>query len=152
MNLGDVWYLLLFILKWVFLGVIYLVLLRVVWTVRREMGLRVAARDEASPVAPAYLKIVRAGSDRGLEPGTLLPLQSRTSLGTDPRNDLVLRERYVSGRHARLRWDGVEWWVQDLDSKNGTFVDDRPTPPHQEQAVAPGARLRLGDTVLQLTE
>jgi hypothetical protein len=152
MNLGDLWYLLLFILKWILLGLVYFALFRVVRAVRREMGLRLAARDEETLVAPAYLKIVRAGSDRGLEPGALIPLYSRATLGAEPLNDVVLRDRHVSGRHARLRWDGVAWWIEDLGSKNGTFVNDRPAPHHYEQPVPVGANLRLGDTVLQLIE
>jgi hypothetical protein len=152
MNLGDLWYLLLFVMKWVFLGVVYFALFRVVRAVRREIGLRMAARDEVSTVAPAYLKIVRAGSDRSLEPGALIPLQSRTSLGTEPLNDVVLRDRHVSARHARLRWDGVGWWIEDLGSRNGTFVDDQPAPRNNERPVPVGANLRLGDTVLQLIE
>jgi hypothetical protein len=152
LNLGDLWYLLLFILKWIFLGLVYFALFRVVRAVRREMGLRLAARDEVNAVAPAHLKIVRAGSDRRLEPGALIPLQSRASLGAEPLNDVVLRDRHVSGQHARLRWDGVAWWIEDLGSRNGTFVDGQPAPRNHEQPVPVGANLRLGDTVLQLIE
>jgi pSer/pThr/pTyr-binding forkhead associated (FHA) protein len=41
--------------------------------------------------------------------------------------------------------------VTDLDSKNRTYVNDAPIPPHQERRLAPGDTVRMGNTVLRLT-
>jgi pSer/pThr/pTyr-binding forkhead associated (FHA) protein len=41
--------------------------------------------------------------------------------------------------------------VTDLDSKNRTFVNEQPIPPHQERALNPGDTVRMGNTVLRLT-
>jgi len=49
----------------------------------------------------------------------------------------------VSRRHAQLTTDGQRWWVEDLDSANGTFVaaasDPLPTEP-----IASGQRREIG--------
>jgi len=54
----------------------------------------------------------------------------------------------VSRRHAQLSTDGSRWWVEDLQSANGTFVggDGGPLP---SRALAPGMRHELheGDRV-----
>lgn len=63
---------------------------------------------------------------------------------------LGIGDRYMSSRHARLRTDGGSVWVADLDSKNRTFVNDEPIPPHQERKLAAGDTVRLGTTVLRL--
>jgi DNA-binding NtrC family response regulator len=62
---------------------------------------------------------------------------------------LVLDERRVSSRHARLRWrpSRGELDITDLDSKNGTFVDGRLV---RHAALVSGAVVRLGDTVIAL--
>ena len=39
-------------------------------------------------------------------------------------------------------------WVEDLGSRNGTFVDG--TPVHEAVAVGKGARLQVGETVLEV--
>lgn len=59
-------------------------------------------------------------------------------------------DRYMSSRHARLRVDGERLWVTDLDSKNRTYVNDEPIPPHQALPVAVGDTIRMGTTTLRV--
>lgn len=59
-------------------------------------------------------------------------------------------DRYMSGRHARFRASGGRVTVTDLDSKNRTFVNEQPIPPHQERPLNPGDTVRMGNTVLRL--
>lgn len=59
-------------------------------------------------------------------------------------------DRYMSGRHARFAARGGRVTVTDLDSKNRTFVNEQPLPPHQERALNPGDTVRMGNTVLRL--
>lgn len=60
-----------------------------------------------------------------------------------------LGDRYMSGRHARFRLAGTRLAVADLDSKNRTFVNDQPLPPHQDRDLHPGDTVRMGNTVLR---
>lgn len=144
------WNTLLFVSKWIFIGLIYLALFVVLIAVRREMALRI--RPEQAPAAPepGHLQVLAAGSDTHLRRGEILALKAETRLGADPDNDVVLQDRYVSGRHARLRWDGSAWSIEDLGSRNGTFVDRRRCEAHMPQAVAEGATIQIGDTTFKL--
>lgn len=67
-------------------------------------------------------------------------------LGRAPASELVLADESVSWHHAQVWVEGPRVWVQDLASRNGTFVNDArvrgPTP------VAPGDRIRLGEQVV----
>ena len=47
-------------------------------------------------------------------------------VGRDPSCGLVLEDPRVSKRHARLEWNGKGWSLEDLGSKNGTWVDGAP--------------------------
>jgi hypothetical protein len=60
-------------------------------------------------------------------------------------------DRYMSGRHARLRSTHGRVTITDLDSKNRTFVNEQPIPPHEERALNVGDTVRMGNTVLRLT-
>jgi hypothetical protein len=57
----------------------------------------------------------------------------------------------VSRRHAQLTTDGQRWWVEDLQSSNGTFVGPagapiptNPVVPGQRVEFAPGDRIYVG--------
>jgi hypothetical protein len=146
------WQLFFFASHWVFVGLIYLLLFIVVLAVRREMGQRLAGSVPAPAASPGRLRVVHSGSDDRVRPGVLLPLPKQATLGADRKNDLVFTDQYLSSHHARLRWDGAGWWVEDLESKNGTSVDGRPCPPHRPQPLPFGARLEIGGMAFELVE
>jgi hypothetical protein len=61
-------------------------------------------------------------------PRFLVLLEGETvEIGRGDRCGLVLEDRRVSKRHARLVWTGEGWRVEDLGSKNGTTVNGEPT-------------------------
>lgn len=47
------------------------------------------------------------------------------ALGRKPDNDIVLDNPAVSGHHCRMYESGGTWFVEDLNSTNGTFVNGR---------------------------
>ena len=44
-------------------------------------------------------------------------------VGRDKSCDLVLDEKTVSAEHVRLSYHHGSWWVEDLHSRNGTFLN-----------------------------
>ena len=51
-------------------------------------------------------------------------------IGRDPTCDLVIDNLGVSRRHARIYQADGEWFVEDLGSQNGIFVDETPVTMH----------------------
>ena len=62
-------------------------------------------------------------------------------LGRSPDNDVILRDPATSGHHARLERRGDDFWVVDLGSTNGTFVNGESV---QEKQLSHGDRLTVG--------
>ncbi len=58
----------------------------------------------------------------------------------------------VSRHHARLTRHVTGWFLEDLGSTNGTFVNDVCLPPGQPTRIYHGDRLRLGQLVLLFYE
>jgi hypothetical protein len=82
-----------------------------------------------------------------------IPLQGEVVVGRKAEAGVfALGDRYMSGRHARFAVRGGQVTVTDLDSKNRTFVNDTPLPPHQEHPLNPGDTIRMGNTVLRLAQ
>ncbi len=70
-----------------------------------------------------------------------------TVLGRSPECHLQISDGWVSSMHALFERRGEELWVVDLDSRNGTFVNEERV---HESPVEPGARLRFGRTLAEL--
>lgn len=78
-------------------------------------------------------------------------IDGEVTLGRKPEPGVqATGDRYMSGRHARFTARGGRVTVTDLDSKNRTFVNEQPLPPHQERALNVGDTVRMGNTVLRL--
>lgn len=58
-------------------------------------------------------------------------------------------DRYVSRRHAKLRAAPEHLYLTDLESRNGTKLDDKPVSG--EMALEVGAPFVVGRTVLRVT-
>jgi pSer/pThr/pTyr-binding forkhead associated (FHA) protein len=103
-------------------------------------GVPAAPRPSGAPLASF---IVRGGALKGQRFGVKTPV---VNIGRADYNDLVLPDESVSTTHAKLqRREGV-WILVDLDSTNGTFVDDDQIKG--EAPLAPGATVRFGDVSL----
>ncbi len=88
-------------------------------------------------------------------PPEIVPLRAssilvgRTSRSRNIHPDLACEsDTGVSRRQAQLTTDGVRWWVEDLDSSNGTFVGSASGPlPEQPIPVGPRHELDLDDRI-----
>ena len=89
----------------------------------------------------------RGSGSAGSNPAALLALDwagehEDLILGRHPDCDIVLTHSTVSRRHARLSFRDGHWIVRDLDSTNGTTVNDTRVVRCQ---LLPGDRLVIGD-------
>lgn len=62
--------------------------------------------------------------------------------------NFVINDETVSGQHARLTFHHEQWWVEDMGSTNGTFInDERVAMP---SVVMTGDDLRCGQVTIHL--
>ena len=50
-------------------------------------------------------------------------IQAEVTIGRDPTCECPVDDEAVSARHARLRYHHNQWWLEDLDSTNGTLLN-----------------------------
>jgi serine/threonine protein kinase len=85
------------------------------------------------------LQLVRAD-------GTMIALRGRTTPLN--RRDVNPSDLEISRNHARLVERGGNYWIEDLGSSNGTFVNGLRI--FRPQVVRAGDEIRLGKTVLRV--
>lgn len=100
-----------------------------------------AAQDQAASGEPAVSRcwLVRGRQVIPLAPGDNL-------LGREPGSALMIESAKVSRRHTRIVVDGERATLQDLGSKNGTWVEGRRVAETVE--LADGDQISIGSTVL----
>ncbi len=150
-------------LKFGFLAVLYLFLLWVARSSRRDLVRDVprrgqAAVAEAPPDATGMYSASTLGTvdytqraprlvvERapGHEAGMIYDLDGDLVLGRGDEAEIRLEDPFASARHARIYEQGNSVVVEDLGSTNGTYLNEElletPRPLH------PGDRVRIGDS------
>jgi len=150
-------------LKFGFVAVLYLFLLWVARSARRDLGgsARRGAPATAAQVNPDATGMYSASTlgpadfaqraprlvvERapGHDPGMIYDLDGDLVLGRGERAEIRLEDPFASSRHARIYEQGNTVVVEDLGSTNGTYLNEElletPRPLH------PGDRVRIGDS------
>lgn len=123
-------------LLYVFLGaVVYLL-----WLDLRRFGVR-ALPQIPSPIILQYER-----------EGEIYPLRftdPEVIIGRDLACNCILENTTVSARHARVYFRQAQWWVEDLHSTNGSYLNQEPVG--SPTVLTSGDQLRCGQVTLSIT-
>jgi pSer/pThr/pTyr-binding forkhead associated (FHA) protein len=151
-------------LKFGFLAVLYLFLLWIVRSARRDLGgvrgpgsegsahrpppadatgLHSASTLGAADLAGRAPRLVVERAP-GHEPGMIYDLGGDIVLGRGDHAEIRLEDPFASSQHARVYEQGNVVVIEDLHSTNGTYLNEEllesPRPLH------PGDRVRIGES------
>lgn len=71
--------------------------------------------------------------------------QTQLLIGRDKKCEITIMDEALSAHHARLTHHHGQWWLEDLHSTNGTFLNrERLTTP---AVVITGDQFKCGNTV-----
>jgi pSer/pThr/pTyr-binding forkhead associated (FHA) protein len=140
-------------LKFGFLAVLYLFLLWIARSALKDLRRTVSPAPDATgfhpvaaaaqPHAPAdtWLIVERGG---GLRQGDRFDLIGGLSIGRSGEADLSIEDRYASGVHARIFSRDGHIYIEDMNSTNGTRVNDAEL--RGEVELIDGDLVQIGDT------
>jgi pSer/pThr/pTyr-binding forkhead associated (FHA) protein len=112
---------------------------------RQQVVARPAGRPAAQRAArrlPRELLVNDAAGRR------TVPLQESLTVGRAASCDLVVEDNYVSNVHARIFLRDGSYFVEDLGSTNGTYMNR--TKVAAPMAIRPGDEVRMGKATLEL--
>jgi hypothetical protein len=147
-------------LQFGFLAVLYLFLLWVARSARRDLvrgqepavaerpdeggsgdeGRRGTTPDLSAAVSPK-LEVVAA---LGFEPGTLFDISEGATLGRSDSADILVEDPFASSVHARIFARNGFMHVEDMGSTNGTYLNGRQL--RKAEQLKPADKIRIGDS------
>ncbi|AHU89867.1 FHA domain-containing protein [Trueperella pyogenes] len=149
-----------------FLVLLWLFIFFILLTIKNDVyGTRVTQRGSARPVAKQSKRSLTptrkpqlASASRpyivvsgGSLTGSTIPLGTDSvTVGRSPDSALVLDDGYTSARHARFFNQGGQWFVEDLDSTNGTWVGTERI--YEPTRLGFGVPVTIGKTTLELRQ
>jgi FHA domain-containing protein len=110
-------------------------------------GERGGRRRETAPTLPPGPSTLLVQGHGDAKPRTV-KLAASMTVGRAPECELRLEDTYTSQQHARLFAKNNSWFVEDLGSTNGTFVNDQKLAA--PAMLQPGDKVRVGQTVMEL--
>lgn len=129
-------------LRLAFIGLIFAFL---AWVARASIRELVVLGQATGPSAHAgvvsrgpSLEVLDAGQS-SLAIGSWIDLFDYTTVGRAANNAFTIDDAYASQYHAEIVFDDRTWWLVDLDSTNGTYLNNR--------QVEDRARIADGDVV-----
>ena len=141
------------ILQYVLLGLIYYFLFRIIKAVYRDLHgaqpvhmRRTAPGGDAAPARqPAQLAAVESGNTAMNTTTFFLP--ENTSIGRGQHNDIGIDNNFVSHEHACITLYNNEYWLADLHSTNGTWLNG--TRIKDEVVLHAGDIIKIGDVAFR---
>jgi diguanylate cyclase (GGDEF)-like protein len=97
--------------------------------------------------------MIRVFIVKGPEHGRSFVLNCNTAqIGRGPGNDVCLNEGSVSRKHAKIYRDNDQYYVEDLRSRNGTWINGHAIASRHRVQVPKGVPIAVGDVLLSLGE
>ena len=78
--------------------------------------------------------------------GAAYPLKGMISIGRAESSTITVKDAKVSRQHSQIQQQGSEFMVVDLNSSNGTFVNNERI---EEHVLSDGDEIRIGDCIMQ---
>ena len=145
------------ILKYVFLVVLYIFVARAVRAVMIELrpapATSASSRSSATAAKPASRRVKKAPKkavivEGASSSGKSFDLGQELTIGRADKCHVILDDTYVSQVHARVFARGESYFIEDLGSTNGTYLNRKRVGGATE--LQRGDRVKIGKTVLEM--
>lgn len=124
------------VLKYVFIVIIYLFIISII----RLMYLDIKSMSRVgASIDSCYLKVVNRLDSLNFKMQEYYVLGKKVTIGRSNRCNISIKDNFVSKVHLQIYEDGGSYFIEDLNSANGTFLNgDR---------IEDIIELRNGDTI-----
>ncbi|MGM0397170.1 MAG: FHA domain-containing protein [Bacillota bacterium] len=122
-------------LKYVFVFIIYLFM----FTIIRMIYLDIRNVDYGDTQSGTYLKLLNRIDSLPYNLSDSYPVENALTLGRQKDNTIEIKDPYISKKHFRITKDEDQFFLEDLGSSNGTYLNG--------ERVEDVTRIKKGDII-----
>ena len=135
-------------------GIIFIVILDIIIYYALKVmykDVRTGKKSKRRRVTQAHgLEIIKSTPKESLKNGSIIPVRETLSFGRKEDNSIVLNDEFVSGYHAKIYTKNNIFFIEDLGSTNGTFVNGTKIDGRVKLSV--NDEVRLGNIVFKVID
>ncbi|MHB8895468.1 MAG: FHA domain-containing protein FhaB/FipA [Candidatus Geothermincolia bacterium] len=132
-------------LRYVFIGLLYIFLILVVRAIYKDIRQPDGAPRPARRKKNEQPQLIVITADRNV--GAKYMLTDDVRVGRAANSNILIDDTYASQQHARIYSNEESYYVEDLGSTNGTYVNGRKISYPLE--LRAGDRIKIGKTVFE---
>lgn len=106
--------------KYVFIIIIYLFIFSII----RLIYLDIKSINEVSKDGNAYLKLINRIDSLPYKMREHYLIQDELTIGRSSDNNVFIKDPFVSKKHLKIVQDEGDYYLEDLSSANGTFLNE----------------------------
>ena len=94
------------------------------------------------------LEVIERGENFNLRVGAVIPLNDELTIGRKADNLLILGDKYVSSKHARIFLKNSDYVLHDLGSTNGTIMNKKKVA--DKVTIKKGDEIKIGTSIFKV--
>ncbi|MCC5909675.1 MAG: FHA domain-containing protein [Clostridiaceae bacterium] len=111
------------IIRYLFIALIYYFIYNIIRLIYLDIS-RINGKQKKKYNTP-YLKLINRKETLDFEIEEFYDLKDATTIGRKKGNDIQIMDRFISSNHAKITMDEGEYFLEDIGSVNGTYLNTK---------------------------
>jgi pSer/pThr/pTyr-binding forkhead associated (FHA) protein len=100
--------------------------------------------SEGNSLEDSYLKVVNRLDSLNFKMQEHYVVKNNMTLGRSSKNDIVIKDKFVSKNHLIFLENNGSYYIEDLGSANGTFLNGVRIDPHEPVEIYDNDKIGVG--------
>ena len=132
------------VVKYIFVLIVYLFIFAIIRMIYLDIRSMSASKANTAGSYP-YLKLLNQRESLSFKVEEAYTLDRSISIGREASNNVVIGDLFLSKRHAFFQVKDGQVFIEDLNSRNGTYLNGTRINQNEKIVLADGDKIKLGN-------
>jgi hypothetical protein len=132
------------VVKYIFVLIVYLFIFAIIRMIYLDIKSMSVSRANVGEQYP-YLKLLNRRESLKFKVEEAYSLDRSISIGREASNNVVIADPFLSKRHAFFLVKDGQVFIEDLNSRNGTFLNGEKINQSEKIELSDGDKIRMGN-------